>query len=91
MIRRRDRSGRICALEVIFVNTPIANLIREGKIHQIDNAIATHYGQGMKSLDDALVELYNEEMVDYGELVTRIQDPEKLKVLMSQRSGQATR
>ena len=91
LLRRKDQSGRICAREVMFVNTPIANLIREGKIHQIDNAIATHYGQGMKLLDDALVELYNEDMVDYGEVVTRIQDPEKLKALMSARSGQAAR
>jgi twitching motility protein PilT len=91
LLRRKDQSGRICAREVMFVNTPIANLIREAKIHQIDNAIATHYGQGMKLLDDALVQLYNESMVDYEEVVTRIQDPEKLKALTRVRTGQAVR
>jgi hypothetical protein len=45
----------------------------------------------MKLLDDALAELYNEDMVEYGEVVTRIQDPEKLKALVGARSGQAVR
>jgi twitching motility protein PilT len=91
LLRRKDGEGRVCAREVMFVNTPIANLIREAKIHQINNAMATQYGQGMKLLDDALAELYNEDMVEYGEVVTRIQDPEKRGALMGARPGQAVR
>jgi twitching motility protein PilT len=81
LLRRTDAPGRVCAREVMFVNSPIANLIREGKVHQINNAIATSYREGMKLLDDALVELYREGVVDYLEVVTRIQDPEKLRGL----------
>jgi len=81
LLRRRDGSGRICAREIMFVNAPISNLIREGKIHQLNNAIGTHYAEGMKLLDDALLELYNQELVEYLEVVTRLQDPEKLRSL----------
>lgn len=81
LLRRRDGSGRICAREIMFVNAPISNLIREGKIHQLNNAIGTHYADGMKLLDDALLELYNQERVEYLDVVTRLQDPEKLRNL----------
>ncbi len=81
LLRRTDGQGRVCAREVMFVNSPISNLIREGKVHQINNAIATHYREGMMLLDDALLSLYEQGFVDYVDVVTRIQDPEKLKGL----------
>jgi twitching motility protein PilT len=81
LLRRRDGMGRVCAREIMFVNAPISNLIREGKIHQVNNAIGTHYSEGMMLLDDALLELYNQDLVEYVDVVTRIQDPEKLKAL----------
>jgi twitching motility protein PilT len=81
LLRRIDAAGRICAREVMFVNSPISNLIREGKIHQINNAIATHYREGMKLLDDDLLGLYQQGVVDYVDVVTRIQDPEKMRGL----------
>ena len=37
LMRRKDIPGRIAAREVLFVNNSVSNLIREGKIHQIDN------------------------------------------------------
>jgi twitching motility protein PilT len=81
LLRRTDTAGRVCAREVMFVNSPISNLIREGKVHQINNAIATHYRDGMMLLDDAMLSLYEQGVVDYVDVVTRIQDPEKLKGL----------
>ena len=81
LLRRKDGLGRVCAREIMFVNAPISNLIREGKIHQLNNAIGTHYAEDMKLLDDSLVELYKGGLVEYVDVVTRIQDPEKLKNL----------
>jgi twitching motility protein PilT len=81
LLRRRDGMGRVCGREVMFVNAPISNLIREGKIHQINNAIGTHYAEGMMLLDDALLGLYEKDLVEYVDVVTRIQDPEKLRAI----------
>jgi twitching motility protein PilT len=81
LLPRTDGAGRVCAREVMFVNPPISNLIREGKIHQINNAIGTRYREGMRLLDDALLDLFREGLVDYAEMVTRIEDAEKLKPL----------
>ena len=48
--------------EVMTVNPAIQNLIREGKTHQIDNAISGA-GSGMLSMDNELARLAREEKI----------------------------
>ena len=48
--------------EVMTVNPAIQNLIREGKTHQIDNAIAGA-GNGMMSMDSELARLVRENRI----------------------------
>lgn len=51
------KPGRAAALE-IMINTPaIQNLIRQGKLDQIETAIQSGGSVGMKSMDGALMEL----------------------------------
>jgi twitching motility protein PilT len=58
-----NRPGRAAALE-IMINTPaVANLIRQGKLDQLETAIQSGGRIGMKSMDKALMEL-----VDNGEV-----------------------
>ncbi|EHL18586.1 twitching motility protein [Peptoanaerobacter stomatis] len=51
--------GRHAAFEVMVVNTAIKNLIREGKIPQIDAMIQTGKSQGMINMDSSIADLYN--------------------------------
>lgn len=46
--------GRVPAVEVMFKNNAIENLIRENKSYQIDNVIETSFNEGMISLDKSL-------------------------------------
>jgi len=49
--------GRAAALE-IMINTPaISNLIRQGKLDQLETAIQSGGNIGMKTMDNALMEL----------------------------------
>lgn len=50
---------RKAAFEVMLVNTAIKNLIREGKIPQIDAMIQTGKAQGMITMDSSIADLYN--------------------------------
>ncbi len=51
------KPGRTAALE-IMINTPaVSNLIRQGKLDQLETAIQSGGGIGMKSMDNALMEL----------------------------------
>ncbi len=59
-----DRRGRTVGFE-IMINTPaINNLIREGKIHQINTVIQTGKQFGMELMDKNLEELYHAGKID---------------------------
>ena len=45
--------------EVMHVTRAIRNMIREGKIHQIDNVISTRAVDGMRTMEQDLLRLYN--------------------------------
>jgi twitching motility protein PilT len=49
--------GRIPAVEILVANSAIRNLIREGKIYQIDLVIETSVEEGMVSLNRFLADL----------------------------------
>lgn len=51
------------AFEIMFFNNAIRNLIRESKIHQIDNIIATSQSEGMVTMDASLIELYRKGLI----------------------------
>ena len=46
------------AYEIMHMNAAIRSMIRDCKNHQIDNAIAAGGGEGMKSMDQSILELY---------------------------------
>lgn len=64
LFTKADGQGRIAAFEIMKGTRAIANLIREGKIHQIPSIIQTSAAQGM-----ILYEKYIDELVKKG-LVT---------------------
>ena len=53
----RISGGRIPAYELLIANTPIRNLIRENKIHEIDLFIETSSESGMVGLNRSLIDL----------------------------------
>lgn len=58
-----NRPGRVAALE-IMINTPaVANLIRQGKLDQLETAIQSGGRIGMKTMDNALLELVDQGLV----------------------------
>ncbi|MDO5415606.1 MAG: PilT/PilU family type 4a pilus ATPase [Lachnospiraceae bacterium] len=60
LIPRADCEGEIPALEIMFLNNAIRNMIRESKIHQIDGVISTSAEEGMVAMDNSLLKLYKE-------------------------------
>jgi twitching motility protein PilT len=48
------------AMEVMLVTPAISNMIREGKGHQIDNAIYAGGALGMISMDEDILRLYRQ-------------------------------
>jgi twitching motility protein PilT len=54
-----DKPGRAAALEIMINSPAISNLIRQGKIDQLETAIQSGGGAGMKTMDGALMDLVN--------------------------------
>jgi twitching motility protein PilT len=52
--------GRIAALEILFANAAIGNMIREGKTQQITSAIQTGTKAGMIDMDSSLRQLWKD-------------------------------
>lgn len=57
LLPRKDRKGRVCAVESMVATSAIRALIREGKTHQISSAIQTGANEGMVPLDKVLADL----------------------------------
>lgn len=63
----KDGGGRVAAIEVL-VNTPaIANLIRSEKTHQIRSAMQTGKAQGMQTMEMALRDLLQKQLISVDE------------------------
>jgi twitching motility protein PilT len=57
LLPRAGQAGRVAALE-IMVNTPaVANLIRQGKIDQLENTMQSGAAHGMRTMDMAIHQL----------------------------------
>jgi twitching motility protein PilT len=72
-------NGRVAAFELMFANSAIRNLIREGKSHQITSIIQTSKQTGMITMDDALYELYQRRVVSKEDAILYAQDKNAVK------------
>jgi len=52
-----DKPGRAAALEIMINTSAVSNLIRQGKLDQLETAIQSGGNIGMKSMDNALMDL----------------------------------
>jgi twitching motility protein PilT len=71
LIPRKDGTGRVLALEIL-TNTPaVANVIREAKTYMLPGIIQTGKKQGMRLMDDALIDLYDHDLISGEEAYER--------------------
>jgi twitching motility protein PilT len=63
LLQRADKQGRVAALEIL-VNTPAAsNLIRQGKLDQLENTMQSGGQFGMRPMDSAIQQLLEQRLV----------------------------
>jgi len=74
--------GRYPATEVLIVTPAIQNLIRESKVHQIDNNIQTSQEFGMISLEHSLLTLVKSGKITREQALTHAIRPDELTRLL---------
>jgi twitching motility protein PilT len=83
---KRIGGGRAAAHEVLLCTSSVANLIREGKTFQIPSVMQTARGQGMQTLNDALLDLVKRGVVEPAEAYKKAVGKSELKGLL-ERAG----
>jgi len=63
LLQKSDKQGRVAALEIL-VNTPASqNLIRQGKLDQLENVMQAGGAHGMRTMDTAIQQLLDSRQV----------------------------
>lgn len=78
----RIGGGRVPAVEILINNNATANLIREGKSHQINLVIETSKEQGMISINHSLSDLVKQGIISLEEAEVYSPNKEELRILM---------
>jgi twitching motility protein PilT len=69
----------VAAYEFMVVTSAIANLIREGKTFRINSALQTGRKYGMQLMDDALFNLWKNQLCEESDVVVRANNPGDLR------------
>jgi twitching motility protein PilT len=89
LLKRSDKPGRLAALEILFVKSATANLIREGKTFQIPSVIQMGKGEGMQLMDQAIMDFLMKKMITPDEAYMKAQDKGAFEKLLPASSPMA--
>lgn len=73
------QEGLVPACEVLFNNSAVSNLIREGKIHEIPAVVETSADRGMFPLNKSLADLVAKGLIDKEKAISHSFRPLELK------------
>jgi twitching motility protein PilT len=57
LLPTQDKPGRVAALEIMVNTSAVANIIRQGKLDQLETAMQSGGSMGMQTMDTALMDL----------------------------------
>lgn len=83
LIPHASGRGRVVSCEILISTPAIANLIRDGKIHQAYTIMQAGKAFGMQTMNNALADLYRRGMITYENAMIHSQDPEGLKKMLT--------
>jgi twitching motility protein PilT len=81
-----DGSGRVPALEILFPDDAVRNLIRQGKVEQIYSVMQTGSGKGMQTMEQSLADLTIKRIITLDVALSRSSRPDQLFGLL-ERAG----
>jgi twitching motility protein PilT len=84
LFKRIDQAGRCAALEILVCDAPIANLIREGKTHQIAGMMQVGKKKGNQPLDDAIMDHLRCARISAEEAYEKANDKKKFRALLKE-------
>jgi twitching motility protein PilT len=86
LLPRADGQGRVAAREIMIITFAIANLIREGKTHQIYSALEMGAKVGMVSMDKTIVELIRKNVITKEVGIMKANNPDNVKMQLGMKT-----
>lgn len=88
LLQRADKDGRVAAIEIL-VNTPaVANLIRQGKLDQLETTMQAGAQHGMRTMDNAIQALFDQKLVTGAEAYKKAINKAKFEAVKDQTTVQ---
>jgi twitching motility protein PilT len=63
LLQRSDKQGRVAALEIMINNSAVSNLIRQGKLDQLENSMQSGAASGMRTMDGSIQALLDQRQI----------------------------
>ncbi|MCI4656456.1 type IV pilus twitching motility protein PilT [Cryobacterium zhongshanensis] len=82
LVKRANQRGRVVATEILVTTPAIANLIREGKTHQITSMMQAGGSEGMHTMDQHLADLVDSGQITRQAALDKAHDVESLQQLI---------
>jgi twitching motility protein PilT len=86
LIATPDGKGRVPALEILFPDDAVRNLIRQGKVEQVYSVMQTSNSKGMQTMEQALADLVIRKVIALDDALNRSSRSEQLFGLL-ERAG----
>ncbi|MDZ7770719.1 MAG: type IV pilus twitching motility protein PilT [Woeseiaceae bacterium] len=85
LLPTKHKPGRVAALEILVNTSAVANLIRQGKLDQLETAMQSGGAVGMQTMDSALMELVETRFVSGKEAYQQANNKSKFQSVKDQR------
>jgi len=82
LFKRTDKKGRVAAFEILVFTTAVANLVREGKTHQIPGMIQVGKKLGNQPMDDHITEHLRMKRISPEEAYEKAIDKRKFRTFL---------
>ena len=79
LLKRKDGTGRLVALEILINTSASANLIRQGKLEQLETVMQSGAANGMCTMDGSLKRLYEDGQISGEEAYMQAFDKSKFE------------
>lgn len=84
LLPTKHKPGRIVALEILVNTAAVANLIRQGKLDQLETAMQSGGAAGMQTMDSALMDLVERRFVSGKEAYQQAHNKTKFQQVKDQ-------
>ncbi|MDA0820892.1 MAG: PilT/PilU family type 4a pilus ATPase [Proteobacteria bacterium] len=80
LLKHTNGVGRVAAIEVLLNSPLIADLILKGEVHEIKTIMSKSNELGMKTFDQALFDLYEDDLITYEDALRNADSMNELRL-----------